>query len=171
MAVLVGKIAAELVLGIDGLADAQVDVALVAEPEHGDLIVIARAAGKVGQRVEIQQALSLRADRNGSESRDNPVALVLSGHQASKHAGIAIPRQLVVDKEKCFFAAQQFRNFQRPAESAGRSEMVVLGLGRFLAGEREGLRIQRRVVQDHCDVAVVLAASIAARVSERACVS
>ena len=102
-----------------------VDIALVADARPAESDSCSATCRKNWERIKIQQRLRLGADGDRSETRKNPVAFVLRGHQAGSDAGIAVPRQLVIDKEKCVVAAEQLGNFQRTAESAGGAEMVV----------------------------------------------
>ena len=140
------------------MADANVYVALISNAHQRDLVVVARTTGKVWQRIKTQER-----QRLGAEGTGNPGniarALGRSRHKPRGDAGIPVSCQLVIDEESCVFAAQELRNFQRTTERAVGAEMGVREFGRVLAGERKRLGVQRRVIQDEREVAVVLPAA------------
>ena len=69
----------------------------------------------------------------------------------------------------CFGPLRQLGDFQRTARHAPvRAEVIISTLRCILTGEREvAFGIQRRVIQNQREVAVVLAAPVSARITER----
>ena len=152
VAILPAEAAGNLVLGIDGVADAGIDVALIADADQRRLIVVARTARKVRQGIKIQKC---RLRRTGSDF----IALGFSRHQSCRDARVPVARELVVDEEECVVAAQDLRNFQRTAKRSVGAEMGISQLGPLLTGQRIRFRIERGVVQHEGKVSVVLPAT------------
>ncbi len=167
-----------LVFSSDGFIETCLQAVLVSDAENGDLIVVARSALKIGERIKVQQRQGLGADlaeceaiagnRRSGCGIDNLDGLTLRvqylreisaafgcvGHEAGSDAGIAIPGPLVVDEE-VGAVAEQARNLDRTAEGEHALDMVVVGPRRVLSGQRKWPGIEGRVIEDETEVAVI----------------
>src|SRR5580704_16127163 len=131
-----GKVAIDLILGINCLIETRLQRVLMRVANNWDLVVVARIPSNVRQRIEIQQRLGLWAEWNGvageqqSRSRiedldglalrvqlvrEIPGPLRQIWHQSGLRSGITASRPLVAHKKVRTFSPN-VRNSQRAAE-------------------------------------------------------
>ena len=147
-----------------------------------NLVVVTRALRKIRQRIELQQCRGLRRHsargnrvawkrlpiaRIGNRLRKLSAAHRLVWHQAASRTVIAVARCLVVHEELPL-PMEQVRNPERPAERRSGPQVVVRRFLRVLAGERKRPRVQRRIVQNETQVALVHRSQPLARIAEGA---
>ncbi len=135
----------EFVFAADCLVQARLQRILMAAVENRHLVVIERIAGNVGQRIELQQGLRLRADRDhiagkgqpgcGIEDEDRLAEGVeqagevarpfrRGGDEAGLGLGDLVARPLV-GHEESRPVRQQMRNLERSAEGKDAGDAIV----------------------------------------------
>ena len=125
--------------------------------EHGRLVVVAGAGG-VGLRIEREQRLRDGVDGHGAALRE-------CGDERGLVSGGVVARPLV-GEEKSGPARKNVRDADGAAERGDAGDGVVGGLGAVETAEGVGPGVERGVVVDDAEAAVVETSGALARVAE-----